>query len=310
MEQKKTAGLIVTAGSRKNGQSFEPLMKLGDITIVKRLVLTFQQAGISPIVLITGNQAEDIEHDLADYGVVFLKNERYEQTQMLDSAKIGFAYLFDKCEQVIFTKVDVPLFTKETVQKIMKAKGSAVTPCYQGKAGHPLCIAKELIPDILAYGGNDGMRGFLHSIQKKRIFIEVDDKGIIYDADQIENSGQLVAKHSEQMIHPYIKISIEKEQLFFNSRAKLLLMLIEDTHSVKGACSKMAISYSKAWNLLNGMEEQLGFPVVERQHGGRDGGGTQLSKEGKEFLERYSHFEESVRHYAAKEFETLFLKNQ
>lgn len=306
MLSKKTGGLIVAAGLGQHKGEFDPMKKIGDITIVKRLVLTFQQAGISPIVLITGFQAEEVEYHLSDYEVVFLRNENYNQTQMFDSAKMGFQYLLDKCEQVVFTKVDVPLFTKETVKKIINAKGDVVTPSYQGKAGHPICIQKELIKGVLNYKGTDGMRGFLQSIGEKRKFLEVDDQGILYDVDEIKEYETLLTEHNNQMIHPYIRVSVEKEKLFFDSRSKLLLMLIKDTHSVKGACSRMAMSYSKAWNLLNNMEEQLGFPVVERRHGGRDGGSTVLSREGMQFLEQFILFEKKVRDYAAEEFKKIF----
>ena len=304
--EEKIGGLIIAAGGGKKEEPFRPLKKLGAITSIKRIVLTFQQVGISPIVVITGEQAEEVEWHLAEYGVVFLRNENYEKTEMFDSARIGFEYLKEKCDCVVFTKLDVPLFTTETLKRIIQKEGLAVSPVYQGKTGHPISLDKTLIPKILEYDGRDGMRGFLHSIQSGRVWLNVTDSGIIKSADELEAEYELVERHNKQMLHPYIRLSIEKERPFFDARAKLLLQLIEDTHSVKGACNRMALSYSKAWNLLNEMEQQLGFQVVKRKHGGKSGGRTELSQEGKEFLERYIEFEQNLRLFAEKEFQRLF----
>ncbi len=116
----------------------------------------------------------------------------------------------------------------------------------------------------------------------------------------------LLKEHNEHILHPFLRISIEKESMFFNSRTKLLLMLIKETHSVRNACRHIALSNSKAWSMLNKLEEELGYAVVERIHGGSKGGNTYLTKEGLEFLEKYLEFEQNVRKYAEDEFKRLF----
>lgn len=104
-EKKTTGGIIAAAGKTSEKDETYPLRKIGSITIVKRIVLTFQKAGVSPIVVITGYKSEEIERNLAYYGVIFLYNGEYENSQMLDSAKIGLDFLKNKCDQVIFNPV-------------------------------------------------------------------------------------------------------------------------------------------------------------------------------------------------------------
>lgn len=307
-EKKTTGGIIVAAGKPSEGNSSNPLLKIGSITVIKRIVLTLQKASISPIVIITGYKADEIERDLANYGVIFLKNNKYENSKKFDSAKIGLDFLQNKCDQVIFTPVSIPMFTTETLQIMMECGKGLVSPSYNGKSGHPLLISSELIPKILEYDGNMGMRGAIKNTGAKREWINVDDKGILYDTDYIEQLDELLIKHNQRILHPFVRISIEKESSFFDSRAKLLLILINDMNSVRGACRHMALSYSKAWNILNQLEEELGYAVVERKHGGSKGGKTYLTKEGIEFLKKYQQFEQNVRQYAKHEFERLFLK--
>lgn len=305
-KKKITGGIIVAAGKTSKRNELNPLSKIGSITVIKRIVLTFQSVGISPIVVITGYEAEEIEHHLAHYGVIFLRNEQYENSQMFDSAKLGLNFLENKCDQVIFTPVNIPMFTPETIQKMVKCDEKILSPSYHGKAGHPLLISSELIPCILTYDGNEGMQGAIENIGIKRKWINVEDEGIVHDTDGIDQLDELLKKHNEHMLHPFVKISIEKETLLFNSRTKLLLLLIQDTHSVRNACRHIALSYSKAWDMLNRLEKELGYKVIERKHGGSNGGKTSLTKEGLEFLNKYEQFEENVRKYAKEEFKRLF----
>ncbi|MHC1746864.1 MAG: NTP transferase domain-containing protein [Cellulosilyticaceae bacterium] len=307
-KKKTTGGIIIAAGRNSETNEVHPLLQIGSITVVKRIVLSFQQVGVSPIVVITGYEADEIERHLADYGVIFLKNEQYKDSQMLDSAKIGLDFLQNKCEQVIFCPINTPMFTPETIQRMMGCGEKIISPSYHGKTGHPLLIAQELIPSILDYDGTGGMRGAIQSIGVKRKWMEVEDEGILYDTDDIEHLDQLLEKHNQHILHPFVRVSIEKETLFFNSRAKLLLILIQDTHSVRSACRHTALSYSKAWNMLNQLERELGYAVVERQHGGSKGGKTYLTKEGIEFLGKYQQFEQNIRQYAKDEFDRLFLQ--
>lgn len=310
MEQneKMTGGIIVAAGVASEKNKTYPLYKIGSISIVKRIVLTFQKAGVSPIVVITGYKDYEIQHNLAHYGVIFLYNQNYENSQMFDSAKIGLKFLENKCNQVIFNPVSIPLFTPETIQKMIKCNKQLLSPSYRGKIGHPLLISCQLIPKILKYNGNKGMEGAIQSIGIEKYLMNVEDEGVLSDISDPNRLEKLLKKHNQRILHPFVKISIEKESLFFNSRTKLLLILIQNTHSVRNACKHMALSYSKAWNMLNQLEEELGYAVVNRKHGGRNGGKTYLTEEGERFLRKYEQFEQNIRKYAKDEFERLFKK--
>lgn len=307
--KKKVAGGVIAAVRKIfEKDKVESLLKLGSISVIKRIVLTFQRAGIYPIVVVTGYESYEIERDLASFGVIFLKNENYETSQMFDYAKIGLDYLKDKCDQVIFNPANIPMFTPETIERMLNYNEMIVSPSYNGKSGHPILIASEIIPEILQYDGDMGMRGAIQQIGIERKWVDVEDEGILNNTDDIHRLDNLLEKHNNDIMHSFIKISIEKEDLFFDSRTKLLLLLIQDTHSVRNACKQMALSYSKAWNMINYMEKELGYEVVERKHGGKNGGKTYLTKEGAEFLEKYEVFEENIRQFAKVEFDRLFGK--
>lgn len=304
---KKTGAVIIAAGKRFSVHEFEALTKVGSITSVRRIILTLQQAGIYPIVLVLGKNAEEVERQLAFMDVIFLRNEDYNNTEMFDSAKIGLNFIKDKCERVIFTRVDISLVTVETIKKIQSIEKEIVSPTYSGKTGHPLLINTEIIEEILNYKGNGGMRGAIKSKAFNREWVEVIDEGILYNVDELDCYDSLLENHNKQILHPYIKINIEKENSFFDARAKLLLILLNDAGSVKSACKQMALSYSSAWNIINNIEKELGYSVVDRKHGGKRGGETRLNSRGLAFLKNYIQYEKCVRDYANEEFRKRFL---
>jgi molybdate transport system regulatory protein len=69
-----------------------------------------------------------------------------------------------------------------------------------------------------------------------------------------------------------------------------LLMTINELGSLRAAAEKLGISYRKAWGDLNVTEELLGFPLIEKKRGGKDGGTTTLTKDGKILIEAYAAF--------------------
>ncbi len=67
----------------------------------------------------------------------------------------------------------------------------------------------------------------------------------------------------------------------------LMLKTIREEGSLKTAAEKLHISYRKAWGDLKTCEDLLGFPLLEKQRGGADGGRTLLTDEGIRFITLY-----------------------
>ena len=202
--------------------------------------------------------------------------------------------------------MNVPMYTAETVRKMLAVEQKILIPSYRGKVGHPIVLDMELAPEILSYQGEGGLNDAIRELQLKKDYLETEDPGIAISPERIEKLDSLLEVHNQNLIHPFLRISIEKESLFFDARASLLLTLINETHSVKGACRYMAISNGKAWMILNNLEKSLGYAVVERKQGGKQGGKTYLTEEGQIFLEKYRNFEEQVKQYARKSFFEIF----
>lgn len=291
----KTAALILAAGATGHGEHFRPLHKVGSVSVVQRLVLTFRRAGADPIVLVA-RKTDKLSKHVSRLGVTLLQNEA-SPAQMLDSAKTGLAWLRGKCDQVLITPVDIPLFSADTVQALISSGHRLAVPVCGGRAGHPLLVSQELFPHLMEYEGPDGLNGALKVCGCARERVEVGDPGVLLD---VERGGDgdlegIIAGHSMQRLRPEVKLRLAKDVGFFGPGTRNLLRLIESTGSVRLACGQLDMSYSKGWKILALVEEQLGYTVVSRQQGGKSGGAAHLTERGKELLERYEQFEQECK---------------
>ena len=298
--------VIVAAGMSSRMGDFKPMLNIGSISIAQRIVATFHQAGVTKIAVVTGYNAPLLERHLANSGLVFLRNENYATTQMFDSAKIGLRYMKDKCERIVFTPVDVPLFTAMTVTELIDSGAELCCPVCEGRTGHPLLIASSLVDGILADSGEGGLQGAISRCGVEMRRIEVQDPGVLHDADTPADYKALLELHNEQLIRPELWVSLAREKPFFDEKTAMLLALVDETCSVRSACSRMQISYSTGWNIIRALESQLRFPLLERSQGGASGGESRLTEKGRRLVDCYERFAARLRGEAKALFDEYF----
>lgn len=300
-------GAIIIAEKNFNeNHTISPFFEIGNLSLIRRIVITFQQVGVTNIVVVTGYRSWEIEHHLANYGVIFLKNENYEITDRFSSIKIGLHFLKDKCEKIFFTSLQIPMFMPDTLKAMIQSDSDMVIPQYQGKNEHPLLINIKAIPEIFNYSGEDGMRGVIKSCNCKKEFLIVEDKGVLLSISNISCLEKNIEEINNDFLYPYIRISIEKSSSIFDERAKLLFFLIKEFHSVQSACKQMAISKGKAWEIITNIEKQLNVVMIQRKQGGSRDRKTELTLEGEEFLKFFKEYEKTVKDFAIKQFKKSY----
>ena len=85
----------------------------------------------------------------------------------------------------------------------------------------------------------------------------------------------------------------ENREKFFGEGPYRLLRGVEQTGSLRSAAAAMGMAYSKALRILNHAEAALGFPLTRRSAGGISGGGSRLTPEGKEWIEKYEAYRDA-----------------
>jgi len=96
----------------------------------------------------------------------------------------------------------------------------------------------------------------------------------------------------------------------FGLGKRCLLEAIEKYGSINQAAKESNMSFRKAWSCLNAMEERLGMKLIERQTGGKDGGGAILTKNARTILKKYRDMEKGLQKIVDDRFQKIFLKKE
>ncbi|SDH41430.1 winged helix-turn-helix domain-containing protein [Alloyangia pacifica] len=84
-----------------------------------------------------------------------------------------------------------------------------------------------------------------------------------------------------------------------------LLEHIRATGSIAAAGRAMAMSYKRAWSLVEEMNRAFRAPLVDSSRGGAKGGGAHLTATGEEVLANYRALEDIIAEAGADRIETL-----
>ncbi len=104
-----------------------------------------------------------------------------------------------------------------------------------------------------------------------------------------------------------LRIEFDEERAFGPGKARLL-ELIQQHRSISAAGRAMDMSYRRAWLLVDDLNRCFREPVVQAQHGGKDGGGAALTEFGKSLVEHYRAIEDEAERAARKRLAALCRK--
>ncbi len=97
------------------------------------------------------------------------------------------------------------------------------------------------------------------------------------------------------------RVIAKGERAFGPGKADLLERIATEG-SISKAAKAMDMSYSRAWQLVDAMNNAFRKPLVESSTGGKKGGGAVLTKAGEEILSLFRQMEERMATDAAAFF--------
>lgn len=103
-------------------------------------------------------------------------------------------------------------------------------------------------------------------------------------------------------------IEVGGEPVFGKGR-RILLEAIGTYGSINQAAREINISYRKAWSYIKAMEERLNMKLIDRQVGGKNGGGATLTADARRFLRQYEELEKDIEGIVDEKFRVVFINN-
>ncbi|SMQ77600.1 molybdenum cofactor cytidylyltransferase [Bacillus sp. OV166] len=181
--------IVLAAGYSSRANTFKMTLPLGEMSILEHTLSKFEGL-CSRVIVVAGFQAELIQEKMEkitsknaySFQIKFVHNEDFNNG-MFSSIQKG-------CNEVtepsfFITPGDCPLVKKETVHLISEHKGNVVIPSFHYKGGHPIKLSSEVKQKILETNPESNLRAVLGGFEK--MYINVDDPGVIMDVDTLED---------------------------------------------------------------------------------------------------------------------------
>lgn len=145
--------LAAGAGSRLGGRP-KPLLELGGVPLVRRVLVALSGAGVDEVVVVTGHHAELVEPLVVDFPVTVVRNPDPD-AGLASSVRTGLRALSARLDAILVTPADLPLLHAQDVGALIgayKKRGDAamVVPRAGGEPGNPIVFDAALKDDWLA----------------------------------------------------------------------------------------------------------------------------------------------------------------
>ena len=302
----RTGAVIIADGHQGSKGASAAMLPLGNTTVIRQIISILEQAGIKPIVLVTGKDSESLEKHVSKLPVINLYNPAYQKDEMFDSVKKGIVYVEKLCDSVLVLPAKYPMLLPDTIEKMLTCGHNNAVPVYNGRRGHPVMFDAELFPQLLSYQGAQGMRGAMHQpgVTEHIWELAVEDDGIILAVSGEEDLKNIGVPDKPLGVYPGVRLELKRESMFFNWESAQFLELINHNGSMQSACKQMHISYSKGWKIVKEAEQQLGFELVRAKTGGAEGGSSTLTEKGRRIMNFYQEMQEKLEQEAKKLFQS------
>src|SRR5467141_3241265 len=132
------------------------------------------------------------------------------------------------------------------------------------------------------------------------------EKGVRWQCDCVRRNGRSLMQKSGSRSLPSLSVRIDLDAEGRIGPGKIqLLEKIREFGSISAAGRAMDMSYKRAWDLVDEINRICRQAAVERQTGGKNGGGAVLTPFGMSLIARYRKIERSAASAARKELEAL-----
>lgn len=188
------AGVVLAAGeSSRYGEPKQLLDWKGEpfVRVVAKRAL---EAGLSPVIVVTGANTEQVESAVKDLNVMIVRNSEWKSGQA-SSIREGALALTGYAGACVFLLVDQPQITTSILQALTEKHAEGlypiVAPMVMDRRANPVLFDRGTFADLLTLEGDTGGRAIFH--KHKVDYLPWHDDRLLLDVDTPEHYQRLLA---------------------------------------------------------------------------------------------------------------------
>lgn len=197
----KVAAILLAAGlSRRMGARNKLLLPIAGTPMVRHLAETYASALASPLIVVTGHQANEVRTALAGLSVVFAHNQDFAEGQPSSVAR-GLEVAPD-VELLLIGLADQPRLTPEDVTQLVQWHRSndpekITVPKLGAERGNPIVIPRALRPRLTEHPNRPGCMRLTRDAPDLVQFAPLTADGFYADVDTPDDYAALSQKETE-----------------------------------------------------------------------------------------------------------------
>lgn len=187
------AGIILAAGASKRMGGVKQMLQWRGKPLVRHAAETAVKAGLNPVIVVTGAEAQGVESALAGLPVFVVFNSDWE-TGQASSIRVGVSSLPANSGGVVFLLSDMPQVPVNLIAKELEIHQNEVVPIIcprvKGQRTNPVFFDRQTFPALMELSGDSGGRVLFDRFPLR--WLEWDDPVILQDIDTPSDYQNLI----------------------------------------------------------------------------------------------------------------------
>jgi len=188
------AAIILAAGESSRFGKPKQILDWRGEPFIRVVAKNAVRAGFTPVIVVTGAHAEQVEPAIRDLDVTILKNQDWKSGQG-SSVRTGVQNLPNWCGGAVFLLADQPHVDPSILRALKEKHAEAlypiISPMVLDQRANPVLFDRVTFPDLMNITGDTGGRAIFH---KHRVeYLPWHDGSLLLDVDTPEQYQRLIS---------------------------------------------------------------------------------------------------------------------
>lgn len=193
----RIGGIILAAGGSERLGRPKQLLPWRGVPIIRHVAQSALSAGLSPVIVVLGAYADEIQAVLSDLQVEFLLNEDWSSGQST-SLQVGLNAFPQDAGAAMFLLADQPRVPLRLLRTLIEVHAGTmapiIAPLIDGQRGNPVLFDRVTFSDLQQVRGDAGGRQLFSRYPV--VWVDWHDASVLLDIDTEEDYQRLLADDS------------------------------------------------------------------------------------------------------------------